>query len=124
VSLSATGLPAGATASFSPSLIATSGSSTLTLSTSATTPAGSFPIIVAGTSGALSNTTTVSLSVTAGSGQAISISPTSINFGTLPDSNPPANQNVTLTNSGSGMIAISSIHLADGSIFFISANSC
>ena len=124
VSLSATGLPAGATASFSPSLITTSGSSILTISTSATTATGSFPIVVAGTSGALSNTTTVSLSVTAGSGQAISISPTSINFGTLLDSSPPANQNVTLTNSGSGTISISSIHLANGSIFFISANSC
>ena len=124
VSLSASGLPAGATASFSPSLIATSGSSTLTLSTSATTPAGSYPITVAGTSGALSNTTTVTLSVTAGSGQAISISPTSVAFGTVPDSNPPVNQNVTLTNSGSGTITISSISLANGSIFFISANSC
>jgi hypothetical protein len=124
VSLSATGLPAGATASFSPSLIATSGSSTLTLSTSATTPAGSFPIAVAGTSGTLTNTTTVSLSVTASSGQAITISPTSVAFGTVPDTNPPVNRNVTLTNSGSGTIAISSIHLANGAIFFISANSC
>jgi hypothetical protein len=124
VSLSATGLPAGATASFSPSVITTSGSSTLTLSTTTTTATGSFPIVVAGTSGALSNTTTLSLSVTAGSGQAISISPTSISFGTVSDTSPPVNKNVTLTNSGSGTIAISSIQLANGSIFFISANSC
>ncbi len=124
VSLGATGLPMGATASFSPSSIATSGSSTMTLSTSSTTPTGSFPITVTGTSGALTNSTTVSLSVTAGNGQAITISPTSVNFETLLDSSPPANQNVTLTNSGSGAIAISSINLANGSIFFISANSC
>jgi hypothetical protein len=124
VSLSATGLPAGATASFSPSLIATSGSSTLTLSTSTTTPAGTFPITVAGTSGTLSNTTTVSLSVTAGSGQAISISPASVNFGSVKATAPRPRQNVTLTNSGSGTIAISSIRLFDGVDFVISANSC
>ena len=54
VSLGATGLPAGASASFSPNP-ATS-SSTLTITTAATTPIGSYPFTITGTSGVLSHT--------------------------------------------------------------------
>lgn len=124
VSFSASGLPAGATASFSPSLITTSGSSTLTLSAASTTPAGSFAITVAGTSGTLTNTTPVALVVQSGGTQAISVSPTSINFGTLSDLHAPVSQNVTLTNTGTSTITFSSIGLSSGAIFFVSANSC
>jgi hypothetical protein len=53
VTLSATGLPAGATASFSPASITTSGTSTLTVTTSASTPAGSSNLAVSGTAGSL-----------------------------------------------------------------------
>src|SRR5206468_4027284 len=61
VSLSASGLPAGATASFSPN--PTTGTSTLTVTTSSTTTAGSYPVTVSGTSGALTHTTGVQLVV-------------------------------------------------------------
>ena len=54
VSLSATGLPAGATASFNPST--TTGLSTLTVSTSSGVAAGSYPFTVTGTSGILTHT--------------------------------------------------------------------
>ncbi len=64
VTLSATGVPAGATATFSPNP-ATGASSTLTVATSGTTPVNTFTITVTGTSGTLSHTTTVSLTVTA-----------------------------------------------------------
>src|SRR3989442_15293761 len=53
VSLSATGLPAGASASFTPNP-ATS-SSTMTVSTDATTPRGSFPATLIGPSGTLTH---------------------------------------------------------------------
>ena len=68
VSLSATGLPPGATAAFSPTSIAApgSGNSTLTLTTSASTPVGTYPITVTGTGGGKTHATTVSLVVTAG----------------------------------------------------------
>jgi hypothetical protein len=66
VSLSASGLPAGATATFSPASISTSGSSTLTITTTAgTTPAGSSTITIKGTSGTLTNSTTVTLTAVA-----------------------------------------------------------
>jgi subtilisin family serine protease len=64
VSLSATGLPSGATASFSPSSVAGgSGSSTLTVSTKGNTAANTYTVTIRGTSGGLTRQTTVSLKV-------------------------------------------------------------
>lgn len=64
VTLSASGLPTGATASFSPNNFGTPGSSTMTIATSAGTPLGTSTITITGTSGALTHTTTVGLTVT------------------------------------------------------------
>jgi hypothetical protein len=64
VSLSASGLPTGATASFSPNPT-TGTSSTLTVATSGTTPVNTYTITVTGTSGTLSHKTTATLTVTA-----------------------------------------------------------
>lgn len=63
VTLSVAGLPAGASASFDPNPATTS--STLSVTTAATTPVGDYPLTVTGTGGGLTRTTTVSLSVTA-----------------------------------------------------------
>lgn len=65
VGLSVSGLPTGATASFSPQSVSTSGNSTLSVSTAASTPTGSYTLTVAGASGSISHTATVSLVVTA-----------------------------------------------------------
>lgn len=61
VALSATGLPAGVTASFSP--VSATGSSVLTLATTATAAAGTSSITVTGTSGTLTHTATITLVV-------------------------------------------------------------
>src|SRR5207302_156232 len=63
VSLSADGLPAGASASFSPN--PATGSATMTVSTTATTSTGSFSATITGTTGNLSHTASVSLVVNA-----------------------------------------------------------
>ena len=63
VTLSAAGLPAGATASFSPTAVTSGGSSTLTLSTSASTPSGTYPITITGTGTTATHTTSYSLTV-------------------------------------------------------------
>ena len=63
VSLSASGLPAGATATFNPTSVTAGASSTLTLATSPSTPTGTFPITITGTSGTLTHTTSYSLTV-------------------------------------------------------------
>ena len=63
VALTATGLPAGVTASFSPT--STTGTSILTLTASSTAPVGSATITITGISGSLTHTTTVTLTVVA-----------------------------------------------------------
>ena len=65
VILSFSGLPAGASASFSPASISTSGSSTLSVSTSSSTAPGSYPLTVTATSGTLTHTANVTLVVRA-----------------------------------------------------------
>jgi uncharacterized membrane protein len=62
VSLSASGLPAGATATFNPNP-ATSTSSKLTVTTTASTTVGTFPVTITGTSGSLSHSVNVTLIV-------------------------------------------------------------
>lgn len=74
VALSISGLPSGAGASFIPPSItiadATPQTSALTVTTSATTPSGNFPLTITATRGALSHTAMVALVVTTGSGGA------------------------------------------------------
>jgi len=63
VTFSITGLPAGTTASFSPSSVTTSGTTKLTVNTSRSAPGGTFTLTVSGVSGSLSASTTVSLTL-------------------------------------------------------------
>src|SRR6266446_6378771 len=67
VSFSASGLPSGATASFSPGSCLAACTSTLTISTSASTPTATSTITVTGTAGSLSRTTSFTLTVSAAS---------------------------------------------------------
>ena len=64
VTFSATGLPAGATASFNPASVTAGGGSTLTIATATTTPAGTYAITVTGTATSATHSTTVTLTVT------------------------------------------------------------
>jgi uncharacterized membrane protein len=77
VNLSATGLPASASASFSPSSIIGSGSATLTVTTAAGTPAGTSTLTIVGASGSLTHSATANLVVSSAtsssSGRAIGI---------------------------------------------------
>src|ERR1051325_10381564 len=72
ISLSVSGLPAGATANFSPSSIVApgSGSSVLTVTTSTTTPVGTYSLVVTGTGGGQTHSVPISLTVTSGDGSA------------------------------------------------------
>lgn len=67
VAFTASGLPSGVTASFSPSST-TGTSSVLTLSASSTATAGATTVTVTGTSGSLSHTAAIALTVTTGNG--------------------------------------------------------
>jgi subtilase family serine protease len=68
VTLSISGLPSGVTASFSPNPVSASGtvysaSSTLTLTVSSTATPGQYPLTITGTSGAVTATTPIALSI-------------------------------------------------------------
>ena len=81
VALTASGQPTGVTVSFNPTSIAVPGSgvSTMTIAVASTTVAGTYTITVTGTGGGITHTATVSLTVTAPTTGAftISVSPTS-----------------------------------------------
>src|SRR5439155_21059726 len=76
VSLTASGLLSGVTASFNPSN--TTGTSTLTLTASPTAATGTATVTVTGSSSNLSSTTTISLTVNAPPSYTRSASPTSL----------------------------------------------
>ena len=87
VSLSVTsGLPAGASANFSPTSVTGSGNSTLTVSTASTTPAGTYTLTITGSSGS-THSTTVTLIVNSASSQDFSVSAS------------PSSRTVTAANS-------------------------
>jgi subtilase family serine protease len=106
VSLSASGLPSGVTASFNPT--STAASSTLTVTASAAAAIGTFTVTVNGVSGSLAASTNISLTVTAGPDFSLSASPSSLSVsrgtkGTTTVSITPSNGftgSVTLSASG------------------------
>jgi subtilisin family serine protease len=63
VTLSVTGLPAGATATFSPNPVAAPNTSTLRVRTATWTPRGSFALRLTGTSGTLSHESKITLTI-------------------------------------------------------------
>src|SRR3989454_3473913 len=78
MTLSASGLPAGATASFNPSTVTAGGSSTLTISLVSSTLVGSYALTVTGTGASAMHSTSVSLTVTVPDDFSISASPSSV----------------------------------------------
>ncbi|GHA92465.1 glycosyl hydrolase family 18 protein [Streptomyces termitum] len=75
VSLSAAGLPAGVTASFSPASVTAGGSATLTLTTSASAVSGTYPITVTAAGPSAAHTATYTLTITGGNGSQCTAAP-------------------------------------------------
>ncbi|MGB7332496.1 MAG: protease pro-enzyme activation domain-containing protein [Terriglobales bacterium] len=103
VTLSASGLPSGVTAAFSPNP-ATS-ISTLTLTASGSAATGTFPVTISGKSGSLTSETSLSVTVNP-LATGVSISPTSLAFATTVVGATSTAKNVTLTNAGSVTLVI------------------
>src|SRR3989441_759779 len=96
VALTVSGLPSGVTASFTPPSVTTPGSSTMTVTSSPTTPTGTYPLTITGTSGSLIHTISVTLTVTG----------TTTTTNVAPNNNPStfgAGVTFTATVSGSGV---------------------
>src|SRR5499427_2514776 len=121
VSLSVSGLPTGASGSFSPNP-ATGTSSTLTVTTNSTTPTGSFALTVTGVSGSLTRTASGTLVVTppAQPDFTLSVSPTSrtVAAGTS------TTYTVTITRTGgfAGAVTLSLTGLPAGAAASFSPN--
>lgn len=106
VNLSASGLPTGVTAGFSPNPATTTSTLTLTVGSGAAT--GTSTITITGVSGTLSHTTTVSLTVTA-SGPIVSLTPTSLTWGKILVGVKSGAKKVTVSNTGASTLTFSSI---------------
>lgn len=106
VMLSAAGTPSGVTAAFNPN--PTGSSSTLTLTASASAALGTYSVTVTGTSGSLTSSTTVMLTVIA-SGSVVNLSPTSLSWAKVVIGQNGAAKTVTATNSGGSTVTFSSI---------------
>jgi PKD repeat protein len=103
VTFSVSGLPSGATASFNPASVNASGSTTLSVSTNTSTPAGSYPLTITATSGPVRHTVNVTLVVSADF--TISAAPASITI----SKGGAASYTVTITAVGgfSGTVTLS-----------------
>jgi hypothetical protein len=121
VSLSATGLPSGALASFNPtSITGGAGSSTLTITTGNTTPTGTSNLTVTGTSGSLTHTANVSLTVNGPPNFSLSASPSSQSVG----QNGTTSYTVTVspTNGFNGAVTLTTNTLPSGVVASFSPN--
>jgi hypothetical protein len=110
VSLLASGLPSGVTASFNPS--STSSTSILTLKAGSTAATGTVTVTITGTSGNLSNGTTISLTVTAAPGYTLSASPNSLTI----SQGASGASTITVTPQGgfTGNVSLSASGLSSG----------
>jgi len=110
VNLSASGLPAGVTASFSPAAATTTSTLTLTASSSAATTTAT--ITITGTSGSLTNTAKLSLTITAP--QAFSLSPSPSSVTLTPGATAASTFTVTPQSGFNGAVAFSASGLPSG----------
>jgi hypothetical protein len=121
VTLSASGLPSGVTAGFSPN--PTASTSTLTLTANASAAIGTATVTITGTSGSLTSTTTISLTIT-GNGPSVTVVPTTLHWAKIFVGVTSGAKTVTLTNTGSSTLNISSIGVSGDFSQKIVARSC
>lgn len=122
VTLNASGLPTGVTAQFNPNPTTTT--STLTLTASGTATTGTSTVTITGTSGDLTATTTIQLTVTLASGPAVTLKPTSLTFAKTDVGVTSKAKNVTLENTGTATLDITSIAISGDFALVTSAEPC
>jgi len=115
ISLSASGLPTGATGGFNPTSIAApgGGSSTMTITVAASTATGTSTVTITGTGGGKTHTTTVSLTVTSSSADfSITASPSSVSI--KQGSSGTSTISTTISGSFNSAISLSASGLPTG----------
>jgi ice-binding like protein len=111
VTLSATGLPPGATVSFQPPSVIAGHPTIVTISTTASTPPGRYPITITGTEGSRTHTTTFVLTVTAaaaGGGGG----PSEV----IPVGHPQTGAGGTAASANPGLMALAGLALAGAGV--------
>jgi hypothetical protein len=108
----------GASAGFIPSSISTSAASVLTVTTTAKTPAGTYPVTIVGNLGSVTHTITVSVVVPQTS---VQLSTTSLKFSGQTVGTTSSPQTITLTNKGRLPLTISAV---SGAGAFAQKNTC
>jgi subtilase family serine protease len=123
VALSASGLPSGVTASFSPSTVNSGSSSTLTFTASAGATAGNSSVTITGTGSTGSHTATLTLSVTAGAANdfSLSVSPTSASVAA--GSGTTATVSTAVTSGSAQTVSLSASGLPSGASASFSPSS-
>ena len=115
VSLSVSGLPSGATGSFSPPSVNGAGTATLTVTTSSATPLATSTLMLTGTSGSVTHSATVTLVVQAGATPAdFSISATPSSQGLIPGGSTSYTTTVSALNGFTGAVSLSVSGLPSG----------
>ncbi len=118
VNLSASGLPSGVTASFNP--VSTTGTSVLTLTASSNAPLGSASVVVKGTSGSLSASANLSLSVV---NQAFTVTASTRSFSVGPSNTPTLDLYVNPLGGFSGTVNLTVTGVPSGINFDIYSSS-
>ncbi len=122
VTLSASGLPSGVTAGFSPN--PTSTTSTLTLTASATATPGTATVTIKGTSASLTSSTTVSLTVTTPTAPVVTLTPASLTYAVRKIGTTSPGKLITLKNTGNATLNISNIGLSGDFAFLTTTKPC
>jgi len=105
VSFLASGLPAGASATFNPTSVTGSGSATMTVSTSSSTPLGNYQLTITATSGNLVHTASVTLTVSAAADFTLSAVPSTLSVARK--SQGSFTVSIAAVNGFSGTVALS-----------------
>jgi uncharacterized repeat protein (TIGR01451 family) len=107
-------LPTGTSLVFNPASVASGGSSTLTATAGVSTPPGIYTITILGIGSSFSHSVQISLTVTAASGGAASVSlaPPSLTFPAQTVLTPSTSQTITVKNTGTSSLTITSLTFA------------
>ncbi len=116
IALSASGLPTGVTAAFTPTSIAApgSGSSTLTLTASASAAPGTYTVTVAGVGGGVNQSTTVSLTVTSSATPSFTLAASPASLTVQQGTNGTSTITATISGGFDSAVALSASGLPSG----------
>jgi len=116
IALSASGLPSGVTASFSPTSIPApgSGSSSVKLSVASSAPAGTYTVTITGSGGGLKDTASISLTVVSSGTPSFSLSANPTSLTVAPGGSGTSTVTAAITGGFNSAIALSASGLPPG----------